>query len=155
MNTISNPGDYRVAVQEAARVFNRGDFKKALTLFQGLAKLNSKNAKIHETLSRIHLKLNDVSGAEKEFRIAMELYRNHKGYSLELKSFDEIVRDIDNFQTIQRDFEEIMARPVIEEKVSASRTAVHLGIHYMSRGEYDKAEEMLTRFKERLETAFV
>lgn len=151
MGQIKNVQDYKKAALEAAEIYNKKDYKNALVKFQELAKVNSKNYKIHETLSFIHLNLNNVDMAEKEYQLALKIARQNNQNMHSPKTFEELVSDVGDLETAETEYNRIMNEEPHQETMASSRPAIHLGILYMAQGEYKKAEEILMRYKQRYE----
>lgn len=151
MGDISNFDQYKQLTIEAADLYNKEDYRGALPKFLELAKVNKDNYKIHETLSYIYLKLNRVDHAEREYQIAVKLAARQNGVVRSPMTFEDLVRQAGDFQKTRLEYENLMAQPPTKDGLINSKAAIHLGIHYMSRGDYKKAEEVLTEFKNRLE----
>ncbi len=154
MTTISSFDDYRKISEEGSVLYNKADYKGALAKFTALAAANYNNFKVHETLSYIHLKLNDPANAEKEYRIALEIAKKENMPVPREKTFDEVVRDIKkeagDTKKIVNDYQKVMKEAVSPSEVQRHvGTAIQLGILYMAKGQYAEAEKILNNYKTR------
>lgn len=153
MSEITSFEKYRDFAGKAADVYNAGEYKKALEMFQELSRVNYDNIKVHETLAYIQLKLNNVAMAEKEFEIVLELARKRNQLVHLPRTFDELVRQMGDVRELEQDYKRIMTAPVPKGELLQTRTAIHLGIHYMAQGKYKQAEEILVKYKKKCEAA--
>lgn len=154
MIKISGFEDYRKVSEEGAALYNKGDYKAALTRFKALAEANFNNFKVHETLAYIYLKLNDPVSAEKEYRIAIEIAKKENIAVPRERTFDEVVRDIKmdagDTKKLVADYQRIMKEAVSPEEAKKHvGTAISLGILYMAKGQYSEAEKILNNYKNR------
>ncbi len=154
MSKIADYEQYKKTAEEAAQLYNKKDYRGALARFQLLSEYNPDNFKVHETLSYIYLYLKDVSNAEREYRIALDLARKQgQLFSGEPVTFDSLVEKAGSIQVVEQEFKQLMTQKPEKGILLNSRTAIHLGILYMSRGEYKKAEQALTAFRDKFQVA--
>jgi tetratricopeptide (TPR) repeat protein len=160
MTQIQNFEDYKKISDEGSRLYNEKNYKGAFEKFTALAKANYDNFKVHETLSYIHLKLNDPVGAEKEYRIALEIAKKENRAVPRERTFDEIVKDIKketgDAKKIVADYQKVMKEAVSPAEVQMHvGTAIQLGILYMAKGQYSEAEKILQNYKTRYQALVV
>lgn len=149
---IENFEDYKKYSQLGAELYNKKDYPRALKVFQELAKVNYDNFKVHETLAYIHLRMNQVEEADREFRVAMDIARRENGNFEKPKTFEELATEVGDQKTLETEYTTLLKKSD-EEVLGGSRTAIHLGILYMAQGQYKKAEEILSQYKNRCLTA--
>lgn len=155
MTNLNNLSDYREVAIEAAELYNRGDNASALEKFKILANHNPGNFKVHETLSYIYLNLEDVQNAEREYRIALDIARKENDNFVEPMTFDDLIKKVGDPREVEQEFIRLMKEEPSNQVNEYTRTAIHLGILYMSRGDYKKAEQILTAFKKKYEVVLV
>ena len=153
MSGIQNFDKYKSVTDEAANLYNSGDYRNALRGFQELVKVNPRNRKLHETLAYIYLKLNDLKNAEREFQIVMQLAASGEGAAMPIRSFEQIIKDIGEPAKIEAEYKKVMTTGVSANEMVRSRAPIQLGMLYMARGQYKKAEEILIGFKNKFEGA--
>lgn len=146
-----NTKEYEKLTYEAAEIFNRQDYKKALKKFLELEKANSKNIKVHEVLSYIYLQLHDIDKAQKEYNICRHLLSElHPEIEVATpKTFDEIVDDAGNLRDIEKEYKKIMRARKKDEIIDNFEVPAKLAILYMADGNYKKAEDILTKFRDK------
>lgn len=142
---IANLDEYQEITLSAVDEFNRSDYEGALTKFLDMAAYNQGNWKIHETLSIIYLKMGRIDEAEREFQTALELANQQKKVSLKLPTFDSIVANMEKIEILEQRY--YSQENGAEEAISGSALPIQLGISYMAKGEYQKAEKLLLDHK--------
>jgi Tfp pilus assembly protein PilF len=155
MSRLNNFDEYKVIAEEAADLYNKGDNPKALEKFKILEKHNPENFKIHETLSYIYLNLNDVPNAEREYKIALDLAGKQNENFARPLTFEALVKSVGDPVVVEKEFIRVMKEAPSEEVNlnQHTRTAIQLGVLYMAKGDYKKAEQLLTAFKKKYEVA--
>jgi len=144
MSKIKNYEEYEQKTYAAAELFNKGDYKNALKEFLILAAYNNENYKVHETLSIIYLKLNDLTNAQKEYDIVHSLLRKKNKSLLEKKSFEEVISSLSDISTLEGQYQK-----ELESNSGKKSTAlpIQISMHHINRGNYHEAEKVLTRHK--------
>ncbi len=138
---------------EAADLFNKRDYPAALTIFRKLVVKNPDNFKLHETMAYAYLHMKDLGNAEKEYSIALKLAIKENPAIRPPRTFQDLVNDAGDQKQLEKEYVQIMSAQPSREVLNGSLTAVNLGIVYMARGEYRKAEELLTRYRDRFAAA--
>jgi len=144
MNKIKNYEEYEQITYAAAELFNKGDYKNALKEFLVLAGYNNENYKVHETLSIIYLKLNDLTNAQKEYDIVHSLLRKKNKSLFEKKSFEEVISSLSDISTLEAQYQK-----ELESKSGKKSTAlpIQISMHHIHSGNYHEAEKVLTGHK--------
>ncbi len=150
---IDNFDQYRAFTFDAVEQFNRSDYEGALAKFQEMAAYNPENRKIHETLSIIYLKLERLDDAQREFNTALELANRSTAVPLKLPTFETFVASLEDIEVLEKRYFQSEASETKtsapEKAETSSRLPIHLGISYMARGDYQKAEKLLLDYKEK------
>lgn len=134
-------------VAQASTDYNRRDYEKALAGFLELEKSNFKNAKVHEVLCYIYLKLGKIPEAEKQFDLYESFLSGGKPAKVRLKTFEETVKEAGDLTEREKKYSELLANPGSEGELFS--TAMQLSILYMSQGEFARAETLMTGLKRR------
>jgi tetratricopeptide (TPR) repeat protein len=145
---IRNAEDYRDVTLDAVEDFNRQDYEAALGKFLAMARVNPKNAKVQEMLCYVYLRKGEVARAEESYRNVLEIEReNHPGLA-EPITFEDLVKRSGNLEDAERQYEELIR----EDHLDPMRhfdVPSRLSILYMSRGEYERAANVIERFREK------
>lgn len=150
MTEIKTKEEYRKFTLIASESYNNRQYDRALEQFKVLERHNPKNPKIHETLSYIYLKLNQVDLAEKEFHIALQL-RKQADPSFEIPpTFDEMVTKLDSFEATKEKYLKLIRSEPSKETLMQTKTTVSLGMHLMAKGYFQKAQDILVDYKKRI-----
>lgn len=149
---IENQDQYKEMTYEAVENFNKDQFQEALQKFQTMAEANPTNAKVHEVLCFIYLKLEDIEKAEEEFKICCDLMeKQHPGLVLKKdKTFEQQVREAGDPKTLQKDYDKIITSKEKVDLFHDMETVAKLSVVYMASGKFKKAEKLLLEFKEKL-----
>ena len=150
---IDSVESYRQLTLEAADEYNRKNYESALEKFLRLCEVNYKNPKIHEVLVYIYLNLENVNKASEEYDICIRLMQeSDPNFKAPIqKNFDELVSEAGNRDELEKQAREVMETTDGEKIIGQIETISKLSVIYMSQGEYAKAEELLCRYKEKLE----
>jgi tetratricopeptide (TPR) repeat protein len=149
MHLIKNKDDYKDVTLEAVELYNKKDYKNALIKFKRLEKCNYKNPKIHEMLVYIYLILKNLPMAEKEYENYLELMKKDNPGLVHPRSFEEIVQEAGNIKDLENRYKKIISRKIKKfDPIKQSEVPLNLGFLYMSQGRYQKAEEVLVKYKE-------
>lgn len=144
---ISTFEEYKDLTIEAVGDFNEKDYNKALPKFEELVKVNNKNTKLHELLAYLYLKKGDVESAEREFQALIELEREKNPDIWKPKSFEELVSEAGDLAEMEEKYNSLFEKNDFDPFESLEIPA-KLSLLYMNRGEYEKAEEVLIRFRD-------
>ena len=142
--------DYETATAEGAKLFNAGDYQKALGYFLGMAEYNPDNYKVYETLATIYLKLGDFDEATLQLERAYALLGKEKGQDsvVKMRSFDEALSSLEKIETLEKEYQGTAKNSQDDLASSSVRLPIQMSMHYMASGDYKKAEELLTRHLE-------
>jgi tetratricopeptide (TPR) repeat protein len=152
-NKIKNLDEYTEKTLRGAELFNENKYPEALEIFLQLADYNKKNFKVYETLAMIYLKLNDFSSAHDAYKKARELFAEQSSVKMELKTFDEAVNELESVDKLEALYDET-AKKETEDNAGERNPEIHklpvmISLHYMSKGDYKKAEDLLVGHKEK------
>ena len=140
---------YEALTYSAAGKYNKSDYETALDMFLRLEDNNWENPKVHEVLSNIYLKLENIEKSREEFHIYMDLLkRDDPSISLP-RTFEELVEDAGDLKNKQSQYDKIMKRKTQKEPFKDFDVPAKLSILYMSIGDYKKAEKVLVSYKEK------
>jgi Tfp pilus assembly protein PilF len=149
---ITNSERYAEVTYAAAEHFNKGDFTGAVERLSEMARVNPNNIKVHEVLAHAYLKTNQVDLAEEEMKVvrklAAELYPELK-FS-DAKTFDDLVAETESSKELAPRYRALLESEDINEMVKNMDVASQLSVKLMAKGEYEKAEQVITRYQERL-----
>lgn len=163
---IKNLEEYSQKTSEGAALFNEKQYSKALPIFLELAEYNAKNYKVYETLALIYLKLNEVEKADEALKTAMSLYSEKNNVKFSIKTPEETIAQWEKVEKLEeiytsrlsektktkkaKDNEEAGSQENDkDENYSLHRLPVMIGMQYMVKGEYKKAEELLMSHKKK------
>ncbi len=140
---------YKELTLQAVDDYNRKDYEKALSKFKEMEEANYGNPKVHELLTYIHLKLDDLKNAEKQYKVYRELLRAENPDIYEERTFEELVGDAGNIKEVEKDFKKIMKKSKDLDPIKDFEIPSKLSVLYMANGQYDKAEEILVEFRKK------
>lgn len=144
---IKSQADYEKMVVQASADYNRKDYEKALIGFLELEKSNFKNAKVHEVLCYLYLKLGKIPEAEKQFDLYESLLSGGKSTKARLKTFEETVAEAGDLSEREKEYEKLLVKTGSDNDLFG--TAMQLSILYMSKGQFAKAEALMIDLKRR------
>lgn len=146
---ITNAERYAEVTYAAAEHFNKGDYSGAVLRLGEMARVNPKNIKVHEVLAQAYLKTNQVDLAEEEMKIvrklAAELYPDLK-FS-DTKTFEDLVAETESSKELAPRYRALLKSEDIHEMVKNMDVASQLSVKLMAKGEYEKAEQVITRYQ--------
>lgn len=138
--------DYEKKVYRAVDEYNKGDFQAARKTFTELSENNYQNLKVHEMLSLVCIKLDDLETAEKEYNIYLELLQQQNPGIKRPPSFEEAIERLPEREHLEEEYDELMKTdPAADEQFSAG-IPVSLSMSLMAEGHYDEAEQVVTRY---------
>jgi tetratricopeptide (TPR) repeat protein len=152
MARITSFEEYRDLTYEAVEDYNNKEYDKALEKFSSLAETNPKNPKVREVLILVCLKLKMYERAQEEYKVYIQLL----GESMpelkmpERKTFEEVVESAGDQSKLEKDYKSAMKKKKNFDVYNSCDTASKLGVVYMARGEYRKAEEILLDLKTKI-----
>jgi len=151
MKQITSKEEYRQITLAAANDYNKKDYQKALKKFLKMADVNYDNDKLHELLAYIYLNLDQLDKAEEEFAIFRSLIReNNPGITPEeLPTFEDLLARTSDTNLLEIETEQIMESKILNDPDKAISIISDLATRYMAEGKPDKAEDILTHFKEK------
>jgi len=152
MARINSFEEYRDLTYEAVEDYNNKDYDNALGKFLSLAETNPKNPKVREVLILVYLKLKMYEKAQDEYEVYITLLGETMP-EVELpkrKTFGEVVEEAGDQAKLEKDYKKAMKKSKNFDAYQSCDTASKLGIVYMARGEYRKAEEMLLDLKTKI-----
>lgn len=152
MEKIASIEEYRDITYAAVDEYNRRDFEGAVAKFERLQEANPDNAKLHELLAVLYLKLGRLEDAEREIEACRQLFAaaHPEAPFPARRGFAELVEEAGDAEVLEAGFFEMMAREEAPDLVRDLDAAARLGIARMGRGEYEKAEAVLCGFRERV-----
>jgi len=152
MARITSFEEYRDTTYEAVEDYNNKEYDKALEKFLCLSEANPKNPKVREVLILVYLKLKMYDKAQEEYGIYIELLgETMPNVQLpERKTFAEVVESAGDKDTLEKDYKKVMKKTKNLDVHHSCDTASRLGIIYMARGEYRKAEDILLDIKTKI-----
>lgn len=152
---ITSLNEYKNMTISAVEEFNQMDYEQALKKFQEMAAVNPENAKVRELLVTLYLKVGDLENAEKELEEYKRLLggTNAKMPEMPARSFEDLVEAAGDLEEVEAAYEACMDKEDNVDPVDDMNAATNLGILYMSRGDYKRAEEVLTAFRDRVQEA--
>jgi tetratricopeptide (TPR) repeat protein len=151
MKKITTRDEYTEITLSAANDYNRRDYEQALDKFKKMAGVNYENDKIHEVLAYIYLNLGNIEMAEKEFAIFKKLMSSRRECMIRrvTVSFEDLLETMDNTMILEVEHEQVMESEKLQDPDEAIRVVSELACRYMSEGNNEQAELVLSRFKER------
>jgi tetratricopeptide (TPR) repeat protein len=150
MKKITTRDEYTEITLSAANDYNRRDYEQALDKFKKMAAVNYENDKIHEVLAYIYLNLGNIEMAEKEFAIFKKLISAEESDDQSVTvSFEDLLDTMDNTMILEVEHEQVMESENLQDPDEAIRVVSELACRYMSEGNNEQAELVLSRFKER------
>jgi tetratricopeptide (TPR) repeat protein len=150
MKKITTRDEYTEITLSAANDYNRRDYEQALDKFKKMAGVNYENDKIHEVLAYIYLNLGNIEMAEKEFAIFKKLISAEESDDQSVTvSFEDLLDTMDNTMILEVEHEQVMESENLQDPDEAIRVVSELACRYMSEGNNEQAELVLSRFKER------
>jgi Flp pilus assembly protein TadD len=145
---IRNAEDYRDVTLDAVEDFNRQNYEAALAKFLAMAQVNPKNAKVQEMLCYVYLRKGDVDKAEESYRSVLEIERENHPELAETLTFENLVERSGNLEEVERQYEELIRKDNLDPMKQFDIPS-RLSILYMSRGEYERAADVIERFREK------
>jgi hypothetical protein len=94
------------------------------------------------------LKLNDIKSAEQHFRAVIQLRKERDPSFVPPPTFEELIGKLDTLENTERDYTRLLNENNPSHAIY-SHVPIHLSLHHMSRGNYKKAHDVLTTFKDR------
>ncbi len=139
--------EYRDVTYEAVELFHKKKYKQALKKFLALEETNYTNLKVHEMLVYIYLQLGEFEKADEQYRIYLELLSEQYPEIRKPRSFEEIVEEAGDYNEAKNSYDNFLKEPEKYDVFEGMAIASRLAIHYMSQGEYEKAEEVLRAYQ--------
>ena len=149
MPPIMSFNDYRDTTLEAVELYNQKEYKKSLERFLEMEKTNFKNIKIHEMLILVHIKLENLPEADRQFAILQDLLREENIVLEKPKTFEDLVQKAGSVQKAEKKFEKLMESIETDNLIENSEIPFNLSYLYLSEGNYAKAEEVILQFREK------
>ncbi len=150
MAKIKNFQEYEQLAKEAMEFFYSEKYEISLKLFLSLADYNPDNLKIHEMLTYNYLKLDEVEKSKKEFDIFLKLSKEQKNISLSIPSFEDMIEDIGDQDSINNEYQLVLEKNTNELKLEDTKKVFNMGFLHMSKGNYKEAEKIFKHFKKQL-----
>lgn len=146
---LSSFDEYKELTHAAAEDYNAGRAKEALEKFLTLEKHNPNNAKLHEVLSYVYVKLENPAEAQKHYQRYVELLLEQHPDWKKPPTFDEAVDEVFKRHGSLKEIEEKWEQEMEEGAEEISNTLpFDLSLAYMANGDYQKAEQVATRFRD-------
>ena len=149
---IQNYHQYKDVTLDAVEDFNNKSYDKALERFLEMEKVNYKNLKIHEMLVYLYLKMDRIENAEKQYQIVVQLERENNYNFKEMKIFDQIVQDAGDISAVEEQYNQLINKEITAD--ASIEVPAKLSVLYMSQGNYEKAEEIMVRFRDKFLEAY-
>lgn len=151
---IKDFNEYSEKTRIGAEYFNNKQYDNALQIFLELADYNEKNYKVYETLALIYIKLKNIDAADEAFKKALSLYSERSQVKIQLQSFEETVARLDNIEKLHAMYQDESTNYPEGAEIENPEKTIHrlpimIGMQYMAKGEFKKAEEFLITHREK------
>lgn len=145
---IRSAEEYRDVTLEAVNEFNRQDYDSALAKFLEMARVNPKNAKVQEMLCYIWLRKGDLEKAEESYHNVREIELESRPDLPEPLTFEGLVERAGSIEDAEMEYSRLLENESLDP-MQHFEVPSRLSILYMSRGEYERAAEVIERFREK------
>ncbi|HBE02292.1 MAG TPA: hypothetical protein DC049_07430 [Spirochaetia bacterium] len=141
--------EYHALTLQAVDEYNNDDYRQALEKFSRLEKANFNNRKIHEVLCYIYLNLGDFRQAQKQYDIYLKLAAEENPHLRLPRSFSEVITECGDMKETETEYTQIMKTEPADSSSVDFEIPIKLCLLYINKGDYKKAEEIISGFKNR------
>ncbi|MGL4561598.1 MAG: hypothetical protein ACRCV0_04840 [Brevinema sp.] len=143
--------EFDTILDQAEKQLLNENYIDALQNLVNLEISNFEHLKVHELLADLFLKINQLNLAKEQCQICAHLI--NKQYETptelyELRSFDDLVQDAGNIDTVKNEYQHIMTKEITNENFHhGTKISLNFATLLISQKQYKEAEKILTAYK--------
>lgn len=149
---IQTSDEYRGIALKAAGLYNEKKFQQALEEFKKLAEYNPSNAKVHEVLAYIYLRLEQPQQAQEEYELYYRYALEQNPRLKKIPSFDEVVNSTRDEKILKEEYAKLIEAKSDADILANSSVPIELAIQQMHQGDYQQAEKTIQQYIDKFVT---